>query len=103
MTYIGVAAREGNTNFLKAAISQFDADPLEIKDLDLTGRQLREFPDLPWSKLENLRTIDISGNNIDVVPVPLIHLPQLEKVVRKIKFSVIISKVSTFLIIIFYI
>lgn len=54
---------------------------MEIKDLDLTGRQLKELPPFPWSKLENLRTIDLSGNNLDVIPVPFIHLPQLEKVV----------------------
>ena len=83
MTYAGVAAREGNTAFLKKAITEWKADPLEIKDLDLTGRQLKELPDFPWSLLVNLRTIDLSGNNLDVIPAEFITLPQLEKVVRK--------------------
>lgn len=68
---------------MKKAILDWQADPLEIKDLDLTGRQLKELPNFPWSKLENLKTIDLSGNNLDVIPVAFIHLPQLEKVVRK--------------------
>lgn len=67
---------------MKKAILDWNADPLEIKDLDLTGRQLKELPtDFPWSKLENLRSIDLSGNNLDVIPADFITLPQLEKVV----------------------
>lgn len=56
---------------------------MEIKEIDLTGKQLKELPDFPWSKFENLKTIDLSGNNLDVIPVAFIHLPQLEKVVSK--------------------
>jgi len=83
LTYVGVAAREGNLLFLQKAITDWGADALLIKELDLTGRQMKDLPQkFPWNKLENLRVLDLSGNNLDLIPEEFIHLPWLEKVVR---------------------
>ena len=80
LTYVGVAAREGNIFFLKKAI-EWGADVSEIKELDLSGRQMKELPDFPWEKLENLKILDLEGNNLDLIPAALTYLPLLEKVV----------------------
>lgn len=76
-----MAAREGNLSILKLAIER-GADPLEVKDLDLVGRQLKELPDFPWEKLESLRFLDLEGNSLEFIPSSLCLLPQLERVVR---------------------
>jgi Leucine-rich repeat (LRR) protein len=66
--------------FLRKAI-EWGADCSEIKELDLAGRQLKDLPAFPWEKLENLRMLDLEGNNLDIIPVSLAFLPQLERVV----------------------
>ena len=59
---------------------------MEIKELDLTGKQLNEIPELPWERFNNLRSVDLSGNNLDIVPIDFANIPQLERVVS-VEFS----------------
>jgi Leucine-rich repeat (LRR) protein len=46
----------------------------------LAGRQLKDLPPFPWEKLENLRVLDLEGNNLDIIPVSIAFLAQLERV-----------------------
>lgn len=65
---------------LQLAIS-LGQDLSEVKELDLSGKQLNELPaEFPWAKLDALRTLDLDGNNLDMLPGAIANLPLLERV-----------------------